>query len=138
MYESSPTETNQKKDEKEQIMKKIRQLENQQKILLNRQSDMERRARTRRLIEHGAILESVFPTLAALPGEEVKAFLLALSRLPEAAELLKNTVKNEATAYPQDSKGALMHLVGASSIFFVSPQAAKLIHSAAPPLPTKS
>ena len=33
----------------------------------------------------------------ALPGEEVKAFLLALSRLPEAAELLKNTVKNEAT-----------------------------------------
>lgn len=52
MYESSPTETNQKKDEKEQIMKKIRQLENQQKILLNRQSDMERRARTRRLIEH--------------------------------------------------------------------------------------
>lgn len=85
MYESSPTETNQKKDEKEQIMKKIRQ------------SDMERRARTRRLIEHGAILESVFPTLAALPGEEVKAFLLALSRLPEAAELLKNTVNNEAT-----------------------------------------
>ena len=95
MYESSPTETNQKKDEKEQIMKKIRQLENQQKILLNRQSDMERRARTRRLIEHGAIL--VFPTLAALPGEEVKAFILALSSLPEAAELLKNTVKNEAT-----------------------------------------
>ena len=42
MYESSPTETNQKKDKKEQIMKKIRQLENQQKILLNRQSDMER------------------------------------------------------------------------------------------------
>ena len=97
MYESSPTETNQKKDKKEQIMKKIRQLENQQKILLNRQRDMERRARTRRLIEHGAILESVFPTLAALPGEKDKAFLLALSRLPEAAELRKNTVKNEAT-----------------------------------------
>ena len=85
MYESSPTETNQKKDEKEQIMKKIRQ------------SDMERRARTHCLIEHGAILESIFPELAVLPGEEVKAFLLALSRLPEAAELLKNTVKNEAT-----------------------------------------
>ena len=97
MYESSPTETNQKKDEKEQVMKKIRQLENQQKILLNRQSDMERRARTHCLIEHGAILESIFPELAVLPGEQVKAFLLALSRLPEAAELLKNTVKNEAT-----------------------------------------
>ena len=97
MYESSPTETNQKKDKKEQSMKKIRQLENQQKILLNRQRDMERRVRTRRLIEHGAILESVFPELAVLPGEQVKAFLLALSHLPEAAELLKNTVKNETT-----------------------------------------
>ena len=85
MYESSPTETNQKKDEKEQIMKKIRQ------------SDMERRARTHCLIEHGAILESIFPELAVLPGEQVKAFLLALSHLPEAAELLKNTVRNEAT-----------------------------------------
>ena len=85
MYESSPTETNQKKDEKEQIMKKIRQ------------SDMERRARTHCLIEHGAILESIFPELAVLPGEQVKAFLLALSHLPEAAELLKNTVENETT-----------------------------------------
>ena len=101
MYESSPTETNQKKDKKEQIMKKIRQLENQQKILLNRQSDMERRARTRRLIEHGAILESVFPALAALPGEEVKAFLLALSRLPEAAELLKKTKRRSNRRIPK-------------------------------------
>ena len=97
MHESNAAKAEQKKAEQEQVLKKIRQLENRQKILLNRQSDMERRARTRRLIEHGAILESVFPTLAALPGEEVKAFLLALSRLPEAAELLKNTVKNEAT-----------------------------------------
>ena len=97
MHETNTAKAEQKKAEQEQVLKKIRQLENRQKILLNRQSDMERRARTRRLIEHGAILESVFPTLAALPGEQVKAFLLALSRLPEAAELLKNTVKNEAT-----------------------------------------
>ena len=97
MHETNTAKAEQKKAEQEQVLKKIRQLENRQKILLNRQSDMERRARTRRLIEHGAILESVFPTLAALPGEEVKVFLLALSRLPEAAELLKNTVKNEAT-----------------------------------------
>lgn len=97
MHETNAAKAEQKKAKQEQVLKKIRQLENRQKILLNRQSDMERRTRTRRLIEHGAILESVFPTLAALPGEEVKAFLLALSRLPEAAELLKNTVKNEAT-----------------------------------------
>ena len=78
MHESNAAKAEQKKAEQEQVLKKIRQLENRQKILLNRQSDMERRARTRRLIEHGAILESVFPALAALPGEEVKA-LAALS-----------------------------------------------------------
>lgn len=74
MYESSPTETNQKKDEKEQIMKKIRQMENQQKILLNRQRDMERRVRTRRLIEHGAILESVFPNLPCCRASKSRHF----------------------------------------------------------------
>ena len=97
MHETNTAKAEQKKAEQEQVLKKIRQLENRQKILLNRQSDMERRARTRRLIEHGAILESVFPELAVLPGEQVKAFLLALSRLPEAAELLKNTMENETT-----------------------------------------
>lgn len=38
----------------QKVQNEIRQLENRQKILLNRQSDAERRARTRRLIEHGA------------------------------------------------------------------------------------
>ena len=82
MYESSPTETNQKKDEKEQIMKKIRQLENQQKILLNRQRDMERRARTRRLIEHGAILESVFPEPCRAAGRGSQG--ISFSAIPSA------------------------------------------------------
>ncbi len=70
--------------EQQKIQKEIEQLENRQKILLNRKTDTERRARTRRLIEHGAILESIFPVVAGLSGEEVKAFLLALSRLPGA------------------------------------------------------
>ena len=97
MHESNAAKAEQKKAEQEQVLKKIRQLENRQKILLNRQSDMERRARTRRLIEHGAILESVFPALAMLPGEEVKAFLLTLSRLPGVPELPKSTVGNGET-----------------------------------------
>ena len=97
MHENSAAKAEQKKAEQEQILKKIRQLENRQKILLNRQSDMERRARTRRLIEHGAILESVFPALAALPGEEVKAFLLSLSRLPGVPELPKSAAESGET-----------------------------------------
>ena len=97
MHESNAAKAEQKKAEQEQVLKKIRQLENRQKILLNRQSDMERRARTRRLIEHGAILESVFPALVTLPGEEVKAFLLALSRLPGVPELPKPAAENGET-----------------------------------------
>lgn len=73
-------------EEKHKLEKEIRQLENRQKILLNKKADAERKARTRRLIERGAILESVFPALAGQSGEEVKAFLLSLSHLPGAGE----------------------------------------------------
>ena len=60
------------KVEQEKAQKELRQLENRQKILLNRQRDAERRARTRRLIERGAIVEGVFPLAPDLTGEEVK------------------------------------------------------------------
>lgn len=83
--------------EQDKVKKEIRQLENRQKILLNRQSDTERRARTRRLIEHGAILESVFPATAAMTGEEVKTFLLSLSRLPGAREADEKAAKSGET-----------------------------------------
>ena len=65
--------------ERERVLKEIRQLENRQKILLNKEGNIERRARTRRLIEHGAILESIFPCVVDMDGEEVKAFLRSLS-----------------------------------------------------------
>ena len=78
------------KAQQEKVKTEIRQLENRQKILLNRKTDAERKARTRRLIEHGAILESIFPAISDMTGEEVKAFLSAISRLPEVVRLLKN------------------------------------------------
>ena len=76
-----------KSQEEQQVEKKIGQLQNQQKILLNRKRSEEHRARTHRLIGRGAILEGVFPVVVEMEGEEVKAFLIALSRLPGAAEL---------------------------------------------------
>jgi len=70
-------------------------LENRQKILENKQRNEERKARTRRLIERGAILEGVFPLgPPAFPGMEVKAFLIALSHLPGAAELAAKLPKS--------------------------------------------
>ncbi len=73
--------------------KVIQQLENKQKILLNRIRLEERRARNHRLIEHGAILESVFPVAVSMEGEAVKAFLIALSRLPGVRELTEKAQK---------------------------------------------
>lgn len=85
------------KNQQEKVKTEIRQLENRQKILLNRKTDAERKARTRRLIEHGAILESIFPAATAMTGEEVKAFLSAISCLPEVVRLLKNEPESQGT-----------------------------------------
>ena len=68
------------KPKPEAVREKIRQLENRQKILLNWKADAERKARTHRLIERGAILESVFPQTVPMTGEQVKAFLQTLRR----------------------------------------------------------
>ena len=76
-----------KTQEEQEIEKKISQYQNRQKILLNKKRSEEHRARTHRLIGRGAILEGIFPAVVEMEGEEVKAFLIALSRLPGAQEL---------------------------------------------------
>ena len=82
------------KEERQEVLKEIRQLENRKKILENKQRNEERRVRTRRLIERGAILEGIFPLAPNLSGTEVKAFLITLSHLPGAAELTANLSKS--------------------------------------------
>ena len=84
-----------KTQEEQEIEKKISQYQNRQKILLNKKRTEEHRARTHRLIGRGALLEAVFPAVVEMEGEEVKAFLIALSRLPGAVELAERTPKNE-------------------------------------------
>ena len=78
---------------KAEAEKKARQYENQVKILLNKQRDAERHARNHRLIVHGAIMEGVFPFTASMDGEAIKAFLIALSRLPGAEETAEKAQK---------------------------------------------
>ena len=94
MHKDHTTQAKPKKDEREEVLKEIRQLENRQKILENKQRNEERKARSRRLIERGAILEGIFPLAPGLPGMEVKAFLIALSHLPGAAELAAKLPKS--------------------------------------------
>ena len=59
----------------EGIQAQIQQLENERKRLMQRQKEQERKDRTKRLIERGAILESLVPGAAAFTNEQIKAFL---------------------------------------------------------------
>ena len=73
--------------QKAEAEKKACQYENQVKILLNKQRDAERRARNHRLIQHGLILEGIFPATITTDGEAIKEFLIEVSLLPGAGEL---------------------------------------------------
>ena len=84
-----------KTQEEQEIEKKISQYQNRQKILLNKKRTEEHWARTHRLIGRGALLEAVFPAVVEMEGEDAKAFLIALSRLPGARELAERTPQNE-------------------------------------------
>jgi len=53
----------------------IKQGENKLKLLNQRQKEQERKDRTKRLIERGAILESLIDGAADLDNEQIKAIL---------------------------------------------------------------
>ena len=67
--------------------RKVSQYRNQEKMILNKARDKERRNRTRRLIEHGAILENVFP-VRDMDAGELTALLTEISLLPVVSKML--------------------------------------------------
>ena len=72
---------------KEQIAKMendIRQCENKVKRLLQKNHQQERKDRTRRLIERGAILESLIPDAKELSNEQIQALLVMVLKAPNA------------------------------------------------------
>lgn len=84
-------------EQRDAATKEIEQLKHRQKVLLSREKDAERRIRTHRLIERGAMLESVFPELTACDNKSVMAFLIAVSRLPTITELLAKVAEMSDT-----------------------------------------
>ena len=68
--------------------RKVSQYRNQEKMILNKARDKERRKRTRRLIEHGAILENVFP-VRDMDAGELTALLTEISLLPVVSKMLE-------------------------------------------------
>lgn len=66
----------------------IRQLQNKKKRLLNQQKNEERKARTRRLIERGAILESLLISPERYQNEQIKRLLGIALKTVQAQEYL--------------------------------------------------
>ena len=74
--------------------KKIRQLENREKVLRQKLSQEERRTRSHRLIVRGAVFESIVPEAKNMTDEEAAALLrFALTSEP-VQEYLKKRAEN--------------------------------------------
>ena len=80
----------------EQIAKaeeEIRQLQNRKKKLLNQKKAEERKIRTHRLVERGAILESLLEQPEQYTNEQIKGLLETALRTTQAQEFLRRTEK---------------------------------------------
>lgn len=80
----------------EQIAKaeeEIRQLQNRKRKLLNQKKAEERKIRTHRLVERGAILESLLEQPEQYTNEQIKGLLETALRTPQAQEILRRTEK---------------------------------------------
>ena len=74
--------------------KKIRQLENREKIIKQKLSVEERKARNHRLCKRGGFMESLVPELIAMPDEDAQTFFrLALTSEP-VREFLKKRAES--------------------------------------------
>ena len=84
--------------------KKIRQLENREKVLRQKLSQEERRTRSHRLIVRGAAFESIVPEAKTMTDEEAAAFLrLALT----SEEALTIKYPYDVAGYFSESFGQL-------------------------------
>lgn len=77
--------------------KEIAQLENRLKRLSGEQNQLARKARTRRLIERGAILESFISNAETLTNEQIKSILSIAFRTAEVAEALRKVQPDAAS-----------------------------------------
>ncbi len=72
--------------------KKLRQLENREKVLRQKLSKEERRTRSHRLIVRGAVFESIVPEAKTMTDEEAAALL----RLALTSELVREFLRKRA------------------------------------------
>ena len=66
-------------DQIRKINEQIKQLQNKKKTLLAKESEEKRKKRTKRLIERGAILESVIGNAEDFSNEQLQALLIEIT-----------------------------------------------------------
>jgi len=76
----------------EETKLQIAQYQNREKQLMQREKQEERKLRTRRLIERGAIIESIFSETASLTNEQFKKFLVQTINKDSAHKVLENLI----------------------------------------------
>ena len=84
----------------EQIVKAksdIKQSENYLKTLLQKKNNLERNARTRRLIERGAILESLIDGAVNLTNEQIKTLMRTALCTASAREMAASFISRNNT-----------------------------------------
>ena len=83
----------------EQIAKaeeQIRQLNNKKKRLISEQKQAERKKRTKRLIERGAILESIIGNADDFSNEQLQALLIEIFSSESVSAKVKNLREHTA------------------------------------------
>ena len=90
----------------ESVQEQIRQLENQKKKLVQEQKEQERKLRTKRLIERGAILESLIPDAGTFTNEQIKTFLEQILQTEIAKKALSNLKATKAEKLASNETGS--------------------------------
>ena len=80
----------------EKMNEQIKQLQNKKKQLMSKQSEEKRKQRTKRLIERGAILESVIGNAEDFSNEQIQSLLIEILSSESARAKVKNLREHTA------------------------------------------
>ena len=83
------------KSDIEKKQEEIKQLKNKERKILSTQRKAEQKIRTRRLIERGAILESINPSIISISNEELKTYLQQVLLTGQSEKLLQSITQSE-------------------------------------------
>jgi hypothetical protein len=78
------------------IEEQIAQLENRRRELLQKNKERERKARTKRLIERGAIVESIIGGMDELTGEQFQRLIESVMNTDQARRILAESKRHDS------------------------------------------